>query len=338
MKEDIYMKETKNEIIIYQPSKTTRLEVRFKNNTVWLNRQQMAELFGRDIKTIGKHIANALSEELSEEIIKSSLEKEPEIFNNNRSLVNNDGLLEVAPKDKTYQTDNVSTVAKFATIQKEGNREIVRYVEYYSLDVILSVGYRIKSAQGILFRNWANTVLRNYLMRGYAFNQRFNDLEDKIDRRFAKTEADVTELREKVDFFVQTSLPPVQGVFYDGQVFDAEVFVAKHILSAKRSILLIDNYVNITTLEMLAKKEAGVRLEIVTSKRGNELTASDIEKFNEQYGNLIVIESTRFHDRFLIIDDEDLFLVGASIKDLGKKCFAFTKLDSAEISGLKARI
>ena len=293
------MEKQKNEIVIYQPDKTLRLEVRFAEDSVWLTQGQMAELFGCSLNNIGAHIKNIYA-------------------------------CGELPKNATTED--------FSVVQSEGQRNVLRKMCFYNLDVIISVGYRVNSILGVKFRQWATGILREYMLRGYAFNQRFNDLEDKMDRRFAKTEADVTELREKVDFFVQTSLPPVQGVFYDGQVFDAEVFVAKHILSAKRSILLIDNYVNITTLEMLAKKEAGVRLEIVTSKRGNELTASDIEKFNEQYGNLIVIESTRFHDRFLIIDDEDLFLVGASIKDLGKKCFAFTKLDSAEISGLKARI
>lgn len=293
------MKETKNEIVVYQLNKSKRLEVRFANDSVWLTQGQMAELFGCSLDNIGLHLKNVYA----------------------------------CGELRKRATTEESSVVRF-----EGNRNVLRKIIFYNLDAIISVGYRVNSILGVKFRQWATGILREYMLRGYAFNQRFNDLEDKMDRRFAKTEADVTELREKVDFFVQTSLPPVQGVFYDGQVFDAEVFVAKHILSAKRSILLIDNYVNITTLEMLAKKEAGVRLEIVTSKRGNELTASDIEKFNEQYGNLIVIESTRFHDRFLIIDDEDLFLVGASIKDLGKKCFAFTKLDSAEISGLKARI
>ena len=141
-----------------------------------------------------------------------------------------------------------------------------------------------------------------------------------------------------IDFFVRTSLPPRQGVFYDGQVFDAAVFLTKFILSARRSILLIDNYVDITTLEMLAKKGREVRVEIVTSRHGNELAESDIDKFNEQYGDLVVSFSSKFHDRFLIIDDKELFLIGASIKDLGKKCFAFTKLDPGEIAGLKGRI
>ena len=293
------MKEPKNEIIIYQPNKTLRLEVRFAENSVWLTQGQMAELFGCSLDNIGLHLKNIYA----------------------------------CGELRKRATTEESSVVRF-----EGNRNVLRKIVFYNLDAIISVGYRVNSILGVKFRQWATGILRDYMLRGYVFNQQLVYLEDKIDRRLAKTEADVTELKEKVDFFVQTSIPPVHGVFYDGQVFDADVFVTKHILSAKKSILLIDNYVNITTLEMLSKKDAGVNLEIVTSKRGNELAASDIDKFNKQYGNLIVHESTRFHDRFLIIDDENLFLVGASIKDLGKKCFAFTKLDSAEILGLKANI
>ena len=285
-----------NEIIIYQPDEKIKLDVRFENETVWLNRHQMADLFGRDIKTIGKHIANAMSEELSRDD---------------------------------------SVVAKFATTANDGKTYMV---EYYNLDVILSVGYRVKSPNGILFRHWANTILKNYLMHGYAFNSRLNYVEEKFEHKITKQNKKIEILEEKVDFFIKTSLPPRQGVFYDGQVFDADVFLTKFILSAKRSILLIDNYVDITSLEMLAKKGKGVSLRIVTSKRGKELAASDIDKFNEQYGDLVVSFSSKFHDRFLIIDDKELFLIGASIKDLGKKCFAFTKLNSGEIAGLKERI
>ena len=293
------MKETKNEIIVYQPNETIRLEVRFADESVWLTQTQMAELFGCSVVNIVLHLKN----------------------------IYDSGELSVG-----------ATTLETLTFRYEGNRKVKRTVTFYNLDAIISVGYRVNSILGVKFRKWATGILRDYMLRGYAFNQRITNLEDKMDRRFAKTEADVTELKEKVDFFVQTSLPPVQGVFYDGQVFDADVFATRHILSAKKSIQLIDNWVDMTTLEMLAKKGEGVSLEIVTSKRGNELAPSDIEKFNLQYGGLIVKESQSFHDRFLIIDDENLFLIGASLKDLGKKCFAFTKLDSSEISGLKARI
>ena len=278
-----------NEIIIYQPDETIKLDVRFENETVWLTQAQMCELFQRERSVITKHINNVFSERECCE-------------NNNVQILHN-----IIPGRPT-------------TI--------------YSLDVIISVGYRVKSLRGTEFRRWATKVLKEHLLRGYSLNKRLGRVEEKLNEH----DAHIGNLQESVDFFVRTSLPPRQGVFYDGQVFDADVFLTKHILSAKRSLILIDNYVDITTLEMLAKKGKGVSLEIVTSKRGNELAASDIKKFNEQYGDLVVRESAKFHDRFLIIDDKELFLIGASIKDLGRKCFAFTKLDSKEISRLKSRI
>lgn len=281
-----------NEIIIYQPDETIKLDVRFENETVWLTQAQMVILFERNQSVIARHISNIFHE---------------------------------------GELDKKSVYAKFAytaSDQKKYN------VAFYNLDVVISVGYRVKSIQGTRFRQWATKVLREHLLRGYTLNKRLDRVEEKLNEH----DAHIGNLQESVDFFVRTSLPPRQGVFYDGQVFDADVLLTKFILSAKRSILLIDNYVDITTLEMLAKKGKGVSLEIVTSKRGNELAASDIKKFNEQYGDLIIRESAKFHDRFLIIDDKELFLIGASIKDLGRKCFAFTKLDSKEISRLKSRI
>lgn len=286
----------KNEIIIYQPDETIKLDVRLENETVWLTQEQMVTLFGRDQSVIARHIGN--------------------IF-------------------KEGELDRNSVYAKFAYTaadQKTYN------VAFYNLDVVISVGYRVKSIQGTRFRQWATKVLKDFLLKGYSLNHRFDLLENKIEKKFNEQDFRIKNLENKMEFFINASLPPWQGVFFDGQVFDADVFLTKHILSAKKSILLIDNYVNLTALEMLAKKRKGVSLEIVTSKRGNELAASDVNKFNEQYGNLVVRESSKFHDRFLIIDDKELFLVGASIKDLGRKCFAFTKLDSKEIPGLKRRI
>ena len=298
--------EIKNEIVVYQPDEAIRLDVRLENETVWLNRHQMAQLFGRDIKTIGKHIANALSEELA-----------------------------ALP----CPTGDVSpTVAKFATVQNEGTRQVERRVEYYSLDVILSVGYRVKSPQGILFRRWANTVLKDYLLRGYAINQRMNQLEDKFDRHLARHESDIAGLKEKVDFFVQTRTPPLRGVFYDGQLWDACSLVEKLLARARSSILLIDNWVGPGTLDLLAKKRRGVAVDLVTSAKGNRLAASDVAKFNAQYPTLAVRTTRAFHDRFLVLDGKELYLVGASLKDLGKECFGFTRMDAREIPGILARV
>ena len=296
------MQNTKNEIVVYQPDDTMRLDVRLQDDTVWLSQEQMVKLFGRDQSVIARHISN--------------------IF-------------------KEGELDRKVVYAKFAYTTRHGaipGKTQVKEVGLYNLDVVISVGYRVKSVQGTRFRQWATQVLKEFMLRGYAFNQRLNQLEDKVDRRLSKTEQDVVDLKEKVDFFVQTSQPPVRGVFYNGQVFDAHVFAAKFILSAKKSILLIDSWVDVVTLELLAKKAKGVTVEIVTSRRGNKISASDVAKFNEQHGGLTVTVSKNFHDRFIAIDGKRLYLVGASLKDLGWKCFAFTELNAGEIPNLKARI
>ena len=288
---------SENQIVVYQPNETMRLDVRLEKETVWLTQEQIANLFGTKRPAITKHLSNIYkSGELEREGTCSILEH-----------MGNDG-------KQSYRT------------------------MFYNLDAILSVGYRVNSRYATLFRRWATQVLKAYLLKGYALNARLNQLEDRVDRRFAKHDQQIVELTEKVDFFVQTSQPPVRGVFYNGQVFDAHVFAAKFILSAKKSIFLIDSWVDIVTLELLAKKAKGVTVEIVTSRRGNKISTSDAAKFNAQHGGLAITVSKNFHDRFLIIDDKILYLIGASLKDLGGKCFAFTKLDSAEIPRLKARV
>lgn len=265
----------KGEIILYQPDNEMKLEVRLENDTVWLNRQQLAMLFNRDVKTIGKHVNNALKEELA----------------------------------------GMATVAKFATIQKEGDRTVIRQVEYYNLDMVLSVGYRVKSSRGIEFRRWANQVLKDYLLKGYAINQRITQLEQRVSR---------TE--EKIDFFVRTSLPPVEGIFYNGQIFDAYKFATDLIRSAKKSILLIDNYVDESVLLMLSKRSDNVSATLYTYKISDRLRL-DLEKHNSQYPAIELRTYTNSHDRFFIIDDTDVYHIGASLKDLGRKMFAFSKLN-----------
>jgi hypothetical protein len=266
---------SQNEIILYQPNESVKLEVRIEDETVWLTRQQLSLLFDRDVKTIGKHINNALSQELS----------------------------------------NIPTVAKFATVQTEGNRLVTRDIEYYNLDMILSVGYRVKSQRGIEFRQWANKVLKEYLMRGYAINQRLQSLE--------KT---VAEHGEKIDFFVRTSLQPIEGVFFDGQIFDAYKFATDLIRSAKQSIALIDNYVDESVLTMLSKRKAGVTADLYTAKVNQQLQL-DLKKHNTQYEPITIHTYSNCHDRFLIIDNTEVYHIGASIKDLGKKLFAFSKIN-----------
>ena len=316
-----------NQIVVYQPNETVRLDVRLENETVWLNRHQMAQLFGRDIKTIGKHIANALSEELACNSVVSD-------FATTQSHQN-----PTVANFATVGTSQGSVVAKFATTAADGK---VYQVEYYNLDVILSVGYRVKSAQGILFRRWANTVLKEYLLRGYSVNARLNQLEDKMDRRFSKYDSDIAELKYKVDFFVQTQTPPLQGVFYNGQFWDARALVLSLVSRAKRSLILIDNWANTEVLDLFKKKREGVRLTIFTSEHydkkhvpHHKISSADVATFNAQYPKLAVRYNETFHDRFLIIDDKELYLIGASLKDLGSKCFAFTKLAPADIRRIK---
>ena len=288
---------SENQIVVYQPNETMRLDVRLEDETVWLTQEQIASLFGTKRPAITKHLSNIYkSGELEREGTCSILEH-----------MGNDGR-------QSYRT------------------------MFYNLDAILSVGYRVNSRYATLFRRWATQVLKAYLLKGYVLNARLNQLEDKVDRRLAKHDQQIVELTEKVDFFVQTSQPPVRGVFYSGQVFDAHVFAAKFILSAKKSILLIDSWVDVMTLELLAKKAKGVTVEIVTSRRGNKISTSDAAKFNTQHGGLTITVSKNFHDRFLVIDDKTLYLVGASLKDLGWKCFAFTELSASEIPNLRARI
>ena len=199
-------------------------------------------------------------------------------------------------------------------------------VPFYSLDVIISVGYRVKSQRGILFRQWANKVLKEYLLKGYAVNQRFEIIENKIDKKFSEQDAKIEHLNKQVDFFVRTSLPPTEGVFHDGKIFDAYKFATDLIKSAKKSLVLIDNYVDESVLLMLSKRNAGVSAKIYTSHLSDALKL-DLQKHNNQYPPIEIEKYTKAHDRFLIIDDTDVYHIGASLKDLGKKLFAFSKLN-----------
>jgi len=277
----------KSELILYQPDSAVAVEVRLHDKNVWLNRQQIAVLFDRDIKTIGKHINNALNEELA-------------VF----STVANFATV-------GEERDENPVVANFATTATNGK---VYQMEYYNLDVILSVGYRVKSNRGIQFRIWANRVLKNYIMKGYAVNKRFERLENRV----AKTE-------EKIDFFVKTSLPPVQGIFYEGQIFEAYIFASNLIKSAKKSIVLIDNYIDESVLLLLSKRQIKVSAQIYTKRISAQLQL-DLKKHNSQYEPIHIATSDTFHDRFLVIDNT-VYFIGASLKDLGKKLFAFSKME-----------
>ena len=267
----------KGEIILYQPNETIRLEVRLEEESVWLTQAQMAELFQTTPQNITIHIRSIYKE----------------------------GELEYS-----------STCKEHLQVRKEGNRTVQRKQKFYNLDVIISVGYRVKSFYGTRFRQWANQVLKDYLLKGYSINHRLQALERTV-----------AEHSQKIDFFVRTALPPIEGVFYNGQIFDAYKFATDLIKSAKHSLVLIDNYVDETTLLMFSKRNEGVSATIYTAKISQQLQL-DIEKHNDQYPPIQIRTYKESHDRFLLIDGKEVYHIGASLKDLGKKMFAFSKMNA----------
>ena len=275
-----------DEIILYQPDDTLALDVRVEDDSVWLTQAQMAELFQATKQNISLHIKN--------------IYKEGEL-------------------------EEVATVKEYLTVQKEGKRNVQRNISYYNLDVIISVGYRVKSLRGIQFRQWANKILKEYLLRGYSVNQRLMQLEDRIDRRLSEYDQHFRKLDEKVDFFVRSSLQPKEGVFFNGQIFDAYALVADLIRKAKTRIVVIDNYIDDSVLVQLSKRRPGVTVDIYDGQISKQLK-QDVEKHNEQYPGVTLYKYTKAHDRFLIIDEE-VYHIGASLKDLGKKLFAFSKME-----------
>lgn len=200
------------------------------------------------------------------------------------------------------------------------------HVQYYNLDVIISVGYRVKSQRGTQFRQWANRVLKEYLLRGYSINQHLLLMEQRINHQLQEHTEQIHHLEKQVDFFVRTSQPPVEGIFYDGQIFDAYAFVSNLIKSAKKSIVLIDNYIDESVLLMLSKRADNVDAKIIT-RHITQQFAVDLQRHNQQYPSVAIEENKRYHDRFLVID-ETVYHLGASLKDLGKKLFAFSKMET----------
>lgn len=212
-------------------------------------------------------------------------------------------------KEKELVKDSV--VKKSLTTASDGKKY---QTNFYNLDVIISVGYRVKSVRGTQFRIWANSILKEYLLKGYSINQRLSELEKTVALH-----------SEKIDFFVRTSLPPVEGIFCGGKVFDAYKFATDLIKSARKSLILIDNYVDESVLLMLSKRNPGVSATIYTQKITPQLQL-DLDKHNDQYPPINMRTYRNGHDRFLIIDGEEVYHIGASLKDLGKKMFAFSKL------------
>jgi len=272
----------KNEIILYQAKELAQhIEVRVDDETVWLNKEQIAALFGRDRSVISRHINN--------------------IF-----------------KEGELQREEVC--AFFAHTTQHGavkGKTQIKNVEYYNLDVIISVGYRVKSKQGTQFRIWANKILKDYLLKGYALNNRMNRIEDNLQN--------LTEKVKGIDLQINANLPPNQNIFYDGQIFDAYTLIADIVRSAQKEIILIDNYIDDTVFKQLTKRNKAVKA-IIYTKPLNKIVKQDLQKHNEQYPEIEIRKLTTAHDRFMIIDKKTVYHFGASLKDAGKKWFVFSKL------------
>ena len=252
---------------------------------------------------------------LVDETVWLSLNQLSKLFNRDKSVISRH--IKNIFNEEELLVDAV--VAKYATTALDGK---MYQVEYYNLDVIISVGYRIKSKQGTLFRQWANRVLKEYILKGYAINQRIERLEYRV-----------TDTEKKIDFFIKTALPPKEGVFFEGQIFDAYIFITDLIKSAKKSIVLIDNYVDESVLLLLSKRLPKVNAKIYTKHISAQLQL-DLAKHNAQYEQISISESNNFHDRFLLVDTV-VYHFGASLKDLGKKLFAFSKMEVKDTEILK---
>ena len=242
-------------------------------------------------------------------------------------------MAELFQKDQSVIARHIKNIFTEKELESESNMQILhntiskfKPTTLYSLDVVISVGYRVKSIRGTEFRRWANKVLKEYLLKGYAVNQRFEILENKIDKKFAEQDAKIEHLNKQVDFFVRTSLPPIEGIFHNGQIFDAYKFATDLIKSANKSLVLIDNYIDESVLLMLSKRKSGVTADIYTYPISQTLR-QDLQRHNRQYSPINIHNHSTSHDRFLIIDDTEVYHIGASLKDLGKKLFAFSKLN-----------
>lgn len=270
-----------NEIVLYQSDELPeRIEVRLEDETVWLSQQQMTQLFNQTKQNISLHINNCFKEK---ELVREA------------------------------------TVKESLTVQKEGKRTVQRIITLYNLDVIISVGYRVKSRQGTQFRIWATNVLRDYMLKGYALNQRMNRIENSVEALSSKI--------QEIDFQIKSKDLPDKGLFFEGQIFDAYTFASDLIRNAKKSIVLIDNYIDDTVLTLLSKREKEVSCTIYTQSISRALQL-DLERHNSQYPAIEIRERNASHDRFLLIDEKELFHIGASLKDLGKKWFGFSRMDS----------
>ena len=285
--EIVPVNEMQGEVIFYQPDSTMRLEVRLEDETVWLTQQQMVDLFQSSKANVSEHIRNIYDQ---------------------------------------GELEQKATVRNFRTVRKEGNRMVNRTLTYYNLDAIISVGFRVNTKRGIMFRQWANRTLKEYLLRGYAFHQQMVAMQRQIDvrmeeqnERLSAVENHLHEHDQKFDMIVKTPELPNEGVFFDGQIFDAFKLVMQLIKSAEHRIILIDNYINEEILTMFDQRANGVIASIYTARIDSAMQLA-IQRHDAQYDPIPVNVFRMSHDRWLIID-EKVYHFGASLKDLGKKWF-----------------
>ena len=284
------MNASENQIVVYQPNETVRLDVRFDNDTVWMPQPQIAELFACSLENVRLHLKNIYA---------------------------------------SGELDKLATSKESLEVRREGNRSVTRRFTYYNLDAVISIGYRVNSIIGVKFRQWATQRIKERMLAGAAQAAQFAS----IDRRLLTHERDISDLKEKVDFFVQTKEPPLQGIFYQNRYWDAKSLLIKFIRRAKKELIVIDAYPGVATLDMLAKRGRGVKIELITHSNG-ELEESDFEAFGAQCGTFTKTICGICHDRFIIVDGKEIFWTGASLKDAGRLTFAAAKMGAEVISGL----
>ena len=275
-----------NEIVLYQPDDSVQLEVRVQDESVWLSQQQMGELFGVNRQAITKHLKN--------------------IYESN-------------------ELEESATCSILELVQKEGNRQVRREVAFYNLDAIISVGFRVNTQRGIQFRQWANRILRDYTLKGYAVNQRILAVEERMDNRLMSHERRLEAVEEKIDFFVRSNIAPAEQIFFEGEFFEARVLLEKMIKMAKKRVIIIDGYIDAATFEMLDVRAKGVTADIYSDSEYKTLRDSHNASKGKQPVNTHKWSKSS-HDRWVIIDDT-LYHCGHSVKDLGKKLSAIMKMD-----------
>ena len=275
-----------NEIVLYQPDESVQLEVRVQDESVWLSQQQMAELFATDRTSILRHIGNIY---------------------------------------KTHELDESATCAKIAQVRQEGDRTVVRQIPFYNLDMIISVGYRVNSIRGTRFRQWANKIIKEYMLKGYAVNQRILAVEERMDNRLMSHERRLEAVEEKIDFFVRTNIAPPEQIFFEGQFFEARLLLENLIKMAKKRVIIIDGYIDAATFDMLDVRAEGVTADIYSD--GEHKTLRDMHNAGKGKQPVNTHKwSKSSHHRWVIIDDT-LYHCGHSVKDLGRKLSAIMKMD-----------